>query len=274
MIESESQNKIDWLLILLAILALPLLAITYIFWQPPESNRFGQLVLDCISNAVVSLVIFLILYFFLTRKGIRFNSESSSKCSAEELCKKLATSPPENQKIKQFHDTFRHVNWNLLIEDAGENIDIVVYYFDSWVIANYDALKKYFSRSNTKIRVFVSNPNNDSNITEIHRLFPEYSEDEIKGKIKRTGERITEALTESGGNKNRIELYYVPHLLNYSAQCIDNRTLILSIFEMYRKKKIDSPCFIIDLTKTEQVQKFWRKEIDGLKEISDKIDPN
>lgn len=64
------------------------------------------------------------------------------------------------------------------------------------------------------MRVFVPNPEDEFNVSTVHRLFPEYSKDTVKEKVARTGQRLAQALREAGGDPTRLEVYFVPHILN------------------------------------------------------------
>ena len=191
--------------------------------------------------------------------------------------KRLEVAPQHMAKqgfpqLVAFYDTYRQVDWAKLLNQAQSSIDIVVYYFDSWVNYNYEHVVNFFRRDGTRMRIFVADPHNQDLIANVRRLFPEYIEATIKEKISHTGERLANALRDAGGTQDRLEFYYVPHFLNYSIQCFDEETLVLSVFEMFRQHKIDSPAVILDLNNSDHLLRYWTKELEGLLRVSEKIE--
>lgn len=205
------------------------------------------------------------------------NLQAALGPACNEIRKKIKTLGPrldvnmaKYPSLLAFHDSFRQVNWNSLLSNATESLDIVVYYFDSWVNANYEQLVQFFRKPGTRVRIFLSNPNDKEIIENIQRQFPEYNRDLIKAKVAHTKERFELVLTAAGATEDRLEVYYVPHVLNYAVQCIDGKKFVLSVFEMFRQHRIDSPAFVIDLDTNPHMLKFWEKELKGLLLVSTK----
>jgi hypothetical protein len=277
---TQEKGQIRWLTVVLAIAGIVILALVYGFWVPTETNRFGKLIESVIPSVIAVLLAVPVVYFLFEQKGIQLHAPVFTATDLNQLVSAIIERLEINSvgkasvrlpELRAFYETYRQVDWKGLLNEASQQIDIVVYYFDSWVNSSYDDIVQYFGKPGTKMRVFVADPENEAVLSNIQRLFPEYGKEEIKGKIERTGERLAAALTDAGGNSGRLEFYYVPHVLNYSMQTIDGKVLVLSVFEMYRKRKIDSPAVVVNLQYSTQVVAFWQKEIEGLLASSRRI---
>jgi uncharacterized membrane protein YeaQ/YmgE (transglycosylase-associated protein family) len=277
---TQERGQIRWLTVILAIAGIVILSLVYSFWTPAETNRFGQLIEAVIPSVIAVLLAIPVVYFVFEQKGIQLNGPTFTATDVNQLASAITEkleitssgkAPMRLPELRAFYETYRQVDWKSLLNDASQQIDIVVYYFDSWVNSNYDDIVQYFGKPGTKMRVFVADPEDEAVLSNVQRLFPEYRQEEIKGKIERTGERLAAALADAGGNSGRLEFYHVPHVLNYSIQTIDGKILVLSVFEMFRKRKIDSPAVVVDLQCSTQVVAFWQKELEGLLASSKQI---
>lgn len=174
-------------------------------------------------------------------------------------------------QIVEYQDTFKKINWDTLITQSGSRIDIVVFYFDSWVNAHWDSLVAYMSRPNTTIRLFLSNPNDPELLAHVNRLFPEYSTELIQQKITTTYDRFLEVLKKVNVSQSRLELYYYKYPFNHSFQIFDDRYVVVSFFEMYRNKKIDSPAIVFDTEHSKHLHEYFDKELSGILADSTRI---
>jgi len=274
--KDKIERNYNWLITLLSVAVMLTLSLLYIFWHPEDSSYFGKLVINSIPSAIVILITVPIVYILFELMGLRFFKKIIYLDSSE-VAKEIIESINKQRfpQLLNFQETFRNVDWKQLLQECGDNshIDIIVYYFDSWVNSNYEYLVSYFKKKKSTIRIFVADPNDSYILNNVNRLFPENSAEIIKEKITKTYERFKNALKEAQGEKERVEFYYVPHLLNYSAQCINDKYLVLSFYEMFRNEsRIDSPAMIIDLEASKHLDKYWHKELDGLLKISTKIE--
>ncbi|GAA1697450.1 hypothetical protein GCM10009808_13650 [Microbacterium sediminicola] len=169
--------------------------------------------------------------------------------------------------------SFRQVDWARLLDSASNELLIAVHYFDSWVNANLSALRAFVERPDSRISVVVSDPEVAGNFQYLRSLFPESSDAVLREKIQKTGRRFAQVFQDAGADASRLSFYLSPTHLSYSAQCIDGETLVLSIFEMYRRSRIDSPAFEIALDSAPQIKSFWEKEWAGLIAESRLVNP-
>lgn len=150
---------------------------------------------------------------------------------ADRIAQRLST-PPATNAVIDFQETYRQLDWDRLLASAYSRVDIVVYYFDSWVNQHSESLRGYFQRPGTRMRLFVSDPTIEELLDGVAKLFPDYDRERVREKIERTGERLRKLVHEAGADASRLEVYYVPRPLSYSAQALDDKVLVLSVFEM------------------------------------------
>ena len=278
----EKHGKKDhtrYLLVIICIIAFVCLAVLYFAVAPPDGAFIG-FISSLIPAAIIALVGFPLAYFLFGRFGIKIRDGDNQSLDYDKLSEVIINGIQkhhEDDRGQQFlhsiHERFRTVDWVKLIDESHSQIDIVVYYYDSWVNANYEALVDYFKKMNTIVRIFVADPEDSQVMQNIQRLFPEYSsQDSVRHKVAHTGQRFMRALRDAGGDPSRIEFYYVPHILNYAALCFDSRTIAFSFFEMLRQDRVDSPVILFDLTKSEHLRGFWQKELRGLQNVSRRIE--
>jgi hypothetical protein len=159
-----------------------------------------------------------------------------------------------------FFTSYRGVPWDNLLSHAQESLDIVVYYWDKWINRHQQELKRFLENPKAKLRIFLSDERKPDILVDILRFFPNQTAGELKEKIKNTYLPLN--------TYNNVEVYRYPHLLNYSMQCIDDKVLILSFFEISRQEAVDSPSIVIDLTKSPKMKQFYQKEIQILQKGS------
>jgi len=221
---------------------------------------------------IIALIITLItiVSFVITILYLQFTSQGRELKHNIKICfQKFLRRYPS---VEKFCESYKDIPWQEYIENANEKIDIVVYYFDSWIRYNFESLKKFFGKPNTKVRLFLSNPNRKENMENLKRIFPEYEKNHLRLKVRETREKIAGATKVMGASPKRVELYYYPHYLNYSAICFDDKILILSFFEFNRMREIKSPAIIINLEKSQRIKEFWEKELKNLTNLSDNIE--
>ena len=166
-----------------------------------------------------------------------------------------------NPEFRQIHyGSFNSLPvWKEELEHVQRSIDIVVYYFDSWVREQASVLREAAQRG-VKVRLFLPDPNNSANVDAARAVFPSLDETQIKEKITNTARRF-----ESVGFKgHNLSINFLPHALSYSVQCFDGKKLFISLFEYGRQLEIASPVFEIDLRRPGPMPAFWNKELTAL----------
>ncbi len=270
--EKDSRGNITYLKEIIGIFAFAFLSIIYIFVLPvPDkpNNTLIELIRQIIPNIIAALIGFYTIYFFFYKKGLTDKQlDSNSHAIAQEVINHINNQDRTFLGILNFYETYNKCEWDRLLNESRNCIDVVVYYYDSWIKTNHEGLVTFFQKPDTKIRIFVSDPDNEMVLDMYKRLFRDTTIETTKEKVKKTGLRILSVAEEAGVSPERIQLFFVPHVLNYAAQCFDKNTLALSFFELNREVKISSPVILLDLNKSKQLEKFWEKELEYLLKVS------
>ena len=99
---------------------------------------------------------------------------------------------------------YSDVNWNELICNASNHIDLMAHYYDSWLDQNHDALVDFFARESSKMFLFISDPNNIELMRQVNQLFQNLELTELQNKIFKTREKLQSIVKEAGANRYRL----------------------------------------------------------------------
>lgn len=215
-------------------------------------------------NLIATLTLAAVIFTIFTRKNIALPTarDIAKEVRSMAVSEGLKDAELREKGLADFYPSFRNVPWPDLISSA-KHIDIAVYYFDSWVKANWESLVSFFERGGT-VNLFLPDPAESAELARITAFFPEYSQQVVREKIENTSTRFKEALEASRSQSAKVNTTHLKRPPTYSAIRIDREKVVLSIYENYRKAKIDSSAILIDLTKDRQLAQYWDKEFGGM----------
>lgn len=164
-----------------------------------------------------------------------------------------------------FYESYREVPWPELLNSLQSSFDIVVYYWDQWIQQHFDALTSFLQKPGTHMNLVLADESNPAIMNDLMRLFPNKSHEKLIRQIADTYEPLRDYVKQYDLPINKVEVFRLPYLLNYSLQCLDGKTLILSFFEMYRsQQQVGGPAIVINLEQAPQLKQFYLKEIKGM----------
>ena len=227
----------------------------------------GETNMDIDINANTLVMVITIVSFIITILYLQFTSQGRElRYNIKIYFQKHLRKYPA---IEEFYESYEEIPWQKYIEEAKKKLILLVYYLDTWIGQHKESLKKFFSKPNTKIRLFLSDPNIEENVKNLERIFSYIKkEEEIITKVKNTMVKIFRIAEIVGASQSRVELYYYPYYLNYSAICFDDKILVLSLFEFKRLKEIRSPAIIINLEKSSKINEMWKNDLETLERLS------
>lgn len=215
-------------------------------------------------NLIATLTLAAVVFTIFTRKNIALPTarDIAKEVRSMAVSEGLKDAELREKGLADFYPSFRNVPWPDFISSA-KHIDIAVYYFDSWVKANWESLVGFFERGGT-VNLFLPDPADSAELARITAFFPEYSQQVVREKIENTSTRFKEALEASRSQSAKVNTTHLKRPPTYSAIRIDREKVVLSIYENYRKAKIDSSAILIDVTKDPQLAQYWDKEFGGM----------
>lgn len=263
--EQDAKNKqVGWLTAVVFGLGYAILCGVQVVLVVATAQSWAASVSSLLLNLISALTLAAIVFIIFTRKGIALPTARDIAKEVQSMATTdgLKDSQLRDKGLSDFFPSFRQVPWPELVASA-KHLDIAVYYFDSWVKANWDDLVSFFRRGCT-VNLFLPNPANEVEVRRIAVLFPEYSEQVVREKIQNTERKFRDALEASGSKSARVTAVYLDRPPTYSAIRIDRERVVLSIYESYRHSKIDSSAVLIDVTRDQQLAQYWDKEFGGM----------
>jgi hypothetical protein len=210
------------------------------------------------------LTLFTIIYYAFTRKGVKIQDQIT-KDEVKQIVAETLQAHPRHQEIASFSVSFRDVPWKDTIDSIESSLDIVVNYWDGWISTFHEDLVSFLSKPRTKIRLVVPDPSKEELLQHLDRLYPDKTISEICKSIYATGNNLTKvAMDSTGRSQNKIEIFYAPFVLTYSAQWIDKKKIIVSTYDMFRDNRIGAPAVTYDLRNSERLRDYWTKEMETL----------
>lgn len=262
-----------WLIQGIALLVFAGLYLLYLVLSPEwYGNNPGptrRYITELIPNISAGVLAFLVIYWFLHRRGLSPSQLESADFESKMLTaieRNVGVSKSMPSEVAAFYPTFKQVDWARWIGDAQLKIDIVVNYFDSWVKDNADHLQQFFRKPGTRMALYVPDPTDDALMRQVAKLYPDNSEQAVREKVAKTETRLRELLAAAGASDDRLEVYYLKHRPNYALQRLDSRWAVFSAYDHYRHPGVACPTLVIDLQKTAIAADYFEREIDKLRE--------
>lgn len=268
---ANQRYLLKWIAGLAIIIALG----AYYWLKGPHDVAAGakELSLEMLPHILVILIGFLVVYWVFLKRGIPVHEVTLSDESAESVAERLRAAVSKNAAVLSFYENFRDIPWRDEVLARAMRLDIIVCYYDSWIGDNWEALKAFFERGGA-MRMYLGDPDDEFVVRAIHTRFPDNQTPErTKEKISNTVRRLKSVFEEAQSVQGSLEIRYVSQPPNYSAAVIDFRAVLLSTYEQFRREKIDSCAVMIDLTASNHLRDFWRKELDGFERHSKRIFP-
>lgn len=269
MSEDKVTDKVEWLLFLLAAVTCVGLVGLYLLLLPlkPDGEGWVELLLALLPNLIAGLLVVIVAYWLFKRKAIPTLTDLRQTDVQASNVESVALL---DAGLREFYVKFGQVPWAEFLRRSS-SVDIVTWYFDSWIRNHRDELREFFARGG-RIRLVVPDPRIASIMEVTRERYPELDAEDARKKIVNTGIRLSELAKESGSKSSRVDVYLSRRMLSYSSLRFDSNTVLLSVFDQFRSGQVDSPAFLVDLRKSGALRAYWDKEIGGFFEEEEPLD--
>ena len=222
----------------IAVGLIALLALIYYY----ANGSFEGFIPGVASNVIATLIVFAAVYFVLERRGIFLS----------------ATQTPMGLLLRAEFRPHDRLNWKEIIRSA-RTLDIVVFYYGSWIREHYDEFVLFF-RKGGSLRLIVSDPEDDELMEAARKyFFPKLSTADLKAKVLATFDALRAAATEAGNPEAVVNAFSFSNLLHYSYVLKDDQELYFSAYEQFRSPTVRSHVFKVLFTDDEEVANYWRE---------------
>lgn len=254
---STSDNNNSYLARIIIIAACILLLLVWIGlyeWKWDESTTWNDLGKSVVPELLGPLVAFIIVYFLFIRRNI----------DIEALAKGQQT-----DWLKEGYENFDDIDWNPVLK-SSKKIVIAAYFFEEWINEYTNSMTHFFSKTDTRLIVFLPDFRNEDVLNKIHAIIPEHSQKELSNKIQNS---ISEIKRRSIEKHNDVSIWLYNDAFNYTFQMFD-KTMYLSVNQFHREEKFKSPFIVLNLKYSKKLNTFYNKEQRALEKKSTSLNLN
>lgn len=266
-------NAVDWFAFWAS---LPLLGLLiYLFfsadhWDVDASVSPNLATLKLFTTSVVANIIPVFVLFigsYIVLRNIQKikieEQEAQLACAVAEAVKQEVLPLIANLTRSVIIERFNFAPWEELIR-RSDRIDISVHYFDTWINQHADALKDFFRKRETKMRIILPDANCIPLVQSLLPRFPEMDLNALQHKIRNVSAKLRTLREEAGANKAALKVYRIDKVQWHCVVRMDNSTAVLSVYENARKGATQSPAFAVELSKHPKVAEWLDREFDTL----------
>jgi hypothetical protein len=213
---------------------------------------------------VLASVLTLICAYIFTQTVFRSANEILTQDEVDYLSKELvarlrADLPAGANVASGWYD----LPWKDLLGET-QSLEFAVSYMDTWINQATDGLSSIFDRGGT-VTAYLPKPGSEAANRVVGR-FPEYSPELVTEKITNTAVKLRAMLARCKKKGATLEIYWTDVFNMYCLMSIDERYLMISPYDHFRRGKIEAPTFLIPIAKSSRWYEWARKEFDGFRE--------
>lgn len=246
--KERTSSRIAFVAIAIAVLGILLLVLSST-WEPLlESPELRSVVRDFGSLLIVSVAIAVVWELYARRAFV------AELLAATNLADDIETTGLAGVSAKWHGE----IDWRKLFA-SSDMFELLFSYGRTWRNTNRVYLSEFASRSNTKAKIALPDPENRPVVEELARRF-ETTPDELVNSIREAEKEFIDIFSVNGRADDKLEIWYISTAPVWSYYRFDG----LTIFTLYKHRhgKLDVPTFIVKKGGT--LYTFLTTEFDAL----------
>ncbi len=180
--------------------------------------------------------------------------------------------------VEEIWSDYSTIPWPKLLSGAKE-VHIAVDYLYSWIDQQKDLLVTLLV-AGTNIHVYFPDPSKPYIADLLCQRYPDklYNQNEAKARVLahavprlhqvQSEAEVAMKATRSTFAAGKITVRLLDHALNFAMHVIDEKKVLLGVYEHHRERRIGSPVLLLNFQKSEALQKYFQKELKYLQDHS------
>jgi len=229
--KERTSSRIAFVAIAIAVLGILLLVLSST-WKPLlESPELRSVVRDFGSLLIVSVAVAVVWELYARRAFV------AELLAATNLADDIETTGLVGVSAKWHGE----IDWRKLFA-SSDVFELLFAYGRTWRNTNRAYLSEFASRSNTKAKIILPDPENKSVVEELARRF-DTTPDNLTNSIREAEKELIEIFSVTGKAEDKLEIWYISTAPVWSYYRFDG----LTVFTLYKHQhgKVDVPTFIV-----------------------------
>jgi hypothetical protein len=227
----------------------------------PAHQAWQVIVGGCLASLLAVLIAY-VLRLTVLRPVDKYQTERLVEGVSERIMEVVQGGNTQDSGVTCFA-RWNDVPWRDVLAGV-HRLEFCVSYMDTWIILTTEPLLGIL-RGGGRIIAYLPEVTK-ANVSRIQERFPEYSPQLVAQKVSNTENKLRALAREAGSPHSAVEVRYTSRYIMHCLMRLDDKRVILSPFDHFRRGRIEGPAFLIDTNVLPHLGEWADKELRGFAE--------